>query len=79
MRIIIKNRKLNNIEYGIKLKITRIHSDSKFETIQVEMNNLGISLYCVSKKWHIPDIERFNQTVKERVLYTWAVMPFKLI
>ena len=60
MGIIIKNRKLNNIEDGINqvnklylqcgFKITLIHSDSEFEPMWVEMDDLGISLYCASKK-----------------------------
>ena len=31
------------------------------------MADLGISLNCVSKKGHVPKIERFNRTAKERV------------
>ena len=60
MGSIIKNRKSNNIEDGIKqvnklylqcgFKITLIHSDSEFEPMWVEMDDLGISLYCASKK-----------------------------
>ena len=48
-------------------KITRIHADRKFELLRAEMSDLGIFLNCAYKKEHFPDIEQFNQTVKERV------------
>ena len=75
--IMIKNRKVKNIEDRIKqvnkiylkhgLKTTRIHSDSKFEPLRAETSDLGILINCASKKEHLPDIEKFNRTVKERV------------
>ena len=43
------------------------------------MDDIFISIYYASKEWHIPGIEWFNNTVKERVLYSWAVMTFKLV
>ena len=43
------------------------------------MDDIFISIYYASKKWHILDIEWFNQTVKERVLYAWVVMTFKIV
>ena len=56
----IKNQKIKNIEDGIKqvhklylqrgFKITHIHSDSKFEVLGVEMDDLGIYLNCASNK-----------------------------
>ena len=57
---IIKNLKISNIEDLIKqvhkiylqrgLKITCIRADSKFDPLHVEMDDLGISLNCASKK-----------------------------
>ena len=62
----IKNRKVDNIEYGIKkankiylqhgFKITRINADSEFESLCAEMADLGISLNCAVKNEHVPDI-----------------------
>ena len=73
-RIIIKNLKIKNIEYGIKevhkiylqrdFKSTHIHAGSDFEPLCTEMSDLGISLNCLSKKEIFPDIEQSNQTVK---------------
>ena len=65
--IMIKNRKVNKTEYGIKqtnkiyfqrgLKITRIYSDIKSEPLHSEIYYLGISLNWLSKKEHVPEIE----------------------
>ena len=43
------------------------------------MSDLGIFLNCAYKKEHFPDIEQFNQTVKERVQSAGSSMPFKNI
>ena len=43
------------------------------------MTALGINLNCASKKEHVPEIERFIRTVKERVRSARATMPFKQI
>ena len=55
---------------------THIHADREFELLQSEMNHLGISLNFVSKKEHVPDIERFNRTINEPIRYTWSSIPF---
>ena len=83
----IKDRKMNKTEDGIKqvhklyiqcgFKITRIHTDSKFEPLRVETDDIGISLNCASKKEHVPDIERFNRTVKKRARSSQSAMTFK--
>ena len=43
------------------------------------MTDVCINLNCASKKEHVPEIERFIQTVKESVRSTRAAMPFKRI
>ena len=85
----IKNRKIENIEDVIKqvhkiylhfgFKIMQISSDRDFEPLRKYMADLGILLKCKYKKERVPDIEKFNRTVKERVQYTQSAMPFKLI
>ena len=74
----IKNRKVRNIEDGIKqinkiylqrgFKITPIHSYRTFETLCAEVAYLVISLDLLSKKEHVPKIERFNKIIKACVL-----------
>ena len=75
----VKNRKIKNIEDGIKqvhklylqrgFKVMRIHADNEFEPLQSDMADLDISLNCASKKEHAPEIEWFNHTVKKCVQY----------
>ena len=43
------------------------------------MTTLCINLNCASKKEHLPEIERFIRTVKERVKSARSTMLFKLI
>ena len=43
------------------------------------MTALGINLNCESKKEHVPEIEPFIRTVKERVRSDRATMQFKRI
>ena len=62
----LKNRKLKNIEGGIKqvkkiylkcgFKTILIHANSEFEPLRTEMDDPEISLNCASKKEHVPDI-----------------------
>ena len=73
----IGKRKVKNNEDGIKqvnklylehgFNITGIHADSEFEPLLPELDDLGISLNCVSKKEHVTYIEWSNRTIKERV------------
>ena len=39
------------------------------------MPDIGITINCVFKKEHVPDIEWFNFTFKERARYACAAMP----
>ena len=41
------------------------------------MADLGIYLNFASKKEHVPNIEGFNSTIKERVRYARSAIPFK--
>ena len=70
----IKNRKFEHIADGITqvhklylqrgFKITHMHTNCEFEPLCKDMTALGIKLNCVSKKEHVPEIERFIRTVK---------------
>ena len=73
----IKNRKIEHIADGITqvhklylqrgFKITHMHTDCEFEPLRKVMTTIGIKLNSASKKEHVPEIERFLRTVKERV------------
>ena len=83
----IKIRRIKNITDGIAqvhklylqcgFKITHMHAGCEFERICREMIALGINLNCASKKEHIPGIEHFIRTVKERIRSARSAIPFK--
>ena len=54
-----------------------MHTDCEFEPLCKEMTDLGINLKCASKKEHVPKIERFIRTVKERVRSAGSTITFK--
>ena len=86
---IIKNRKVEHIADRITqvhklylqrgFKITYMHTDCEFKPLCKEMTALGINLNCASKKEHVPEIERFIGTVKERARSARSTIPFKRI
>ena len=85
----IKNRKVEHTADGITqvrklylhrgFKITHMHTDCEFEPLSKEITSIGINLNCESKKEHVPEIEHFIRTVKERLRSARANMPFKQI
>ena len=56
-----------------------MQSDCQFESLRKEMTYLGINLNYAYKKEHVPEIDRFIWTVKERVKSAQATMSFKRI
>ena len=85
----IKSRKVEHIADGITqvhklylqngFNITHMHTDFEFEPLRKDMTALGIKLKFASKKEHVPEIERFIRTIKERVRSARSTMPFKRI
>ena len=85
----IKNRKVEHILDGITqvhklhpqhwFNITHMHANSNFEQLRREMTDLVIKLKCASKEEHVPVIERFIRTVKERVRSAQTTMPFNRV
>ena len=56
-----------------------MHTNCEFGPLRKEMTDIYINLNCSSKKEHVPEIERFIRTVKERVRSARFTMPFKRI
>ena len=86
---IINKPKTKNIEDVINqvkkiylqrgFKIICIHDDSEFGQLREEISDLGIYLNFMFKKEHLTNIERFNQTPRERVWSSREAMPFRKI
>ena len=60
-------------------KITHMNADCEFEPLHKEMIALDINLNCAPQKEHVPEIERFIRTVKERIIPAHDAMTFKRI
>jgi hypothetical protein len=65
--------------YSMRLgfKITHILMDGQFETLRGDLAEMQITLNTVSNDKHVPEIERYFRTVKERVRCIYNVLPFK--
>jgi hypothetical protein len=51
--------------------------DGQFECIRGDLAGMGIQLNVVSAGEHVPEIERYIRTVKERVQCIYNSLPFK--
>jgi hypothetical protein len=59
--------------------ITHILADGQFEPLRGDVANLGITLNIVSRDEHVPEIERYIRTVKERTRCVYNTLPFRRI
>jgi hypothetical protein len=58
-------------------KLTYILADEQFESLRADLADLGIASNCVSQDEHMPEIERYIRTVKERTRCNYNMCPFK--
>jgi hypothetical protein len=58
-------------------KVTHMLVDGEFETLRGDAAALGISLNVASRDEHVPEIERFIRTVKERTRCIYNTLKFK--
>eukprot|EP00804_Cyclotella_cryptica_P010564 CCRYP_019864-RA/>CCRYP_019864-RA protein AED:0.30 eAED:-0.33 QI:0/0/0/0.5/1/1/2/0/271 len=60
-------------------RVTVILADNQFEPMRGDLANLGAIINVVSRDEHVPEIERFNRTIKERVRTAYNVLPFEFV
>jgi len=58
-------------------KIQAILEDGQFKHIQQIIEGKGISMNICAANKHVPEIERYIRTIKERVRSTAVTLPFK--
>ena len=58
------------------LRVTVIIADNQFESMCGNIANLRAILSVCARDEHVPEIERFNRTIKERVRADYNVLPF---
>ena len=60
--------------------ITRIHADNKFKSLENEFKHeMELKFNFTSAKEHIPEAERNNRIIKERVRAAFHRLPYKKI
>lgn len=60
-------------------RITHLLIDGEFESLRADVATLGITVNTVARGEHVPDIERYIRTVKERARCLFHTMPFDAI
>jgi hypothetical protein len=84
---VLKNRKNATIIQAFKnirgiyarrgFRVTLCHADGEFEPMRGALIDLGIDMNIVSADEHVPEVERYIRTVKERTRCVYTTMPFK--
>ena len=57
-------------------RVTIILADNQFESMRGDIANLGAIVNVVSRDEHVPEVERFNRTIKDRVQSQYTILPF---
>ena len=60
-------------------RVRHIHSDGEFSAMEADLLGERIVLTTCANDEHVPDIEHYVRTVKDRVRSAFALMPFKKI
>jgi hypothetical protein len=58
-------------------RITMGHTDNEFEPMRGDFLDLGMELNAVSNDEHVPEIQRYIRTVKERTRCVYTMLPYK--
>jgi hypothetical protein len=53
--------------------------DGQFELVRAELAGIGITMNRVAHDEHVPEIERYTRTTKERTRCIYTILPFKKI
>ena len=60
-------------------RVTIILADNQFESMRGDIASLGAIVNVVSCNEHVPEVERYNRTIKDRVRSQYNMLPFKVI
>jgi len=58
-------------------RVRNILGDGGFECIRNSLADMGIMLNVASRNEHVPEVERYIRTVKERVRAIASILPFR--
>jgi len=84
---VLPNRKITSILKGIKkvkdiyakrgFRVTLGMMDNEFEHLRANFVNLGLELNVVANDEHVPEVERYIRTIKERTRSVYNMLPYK--
>ena len=75
--MILKHFKLVMGVYAVRgFRVTIIMADNQFESMRGKLADMGAIINVVSRDEHVPEIERYNRTIKERVRAGYNILPF---
>jgi hypothetical protein len=69
-------RNVVNIYQGRGFKVSHFLMDGQFNSLRAEISVLGINLNTVACQEHVPEVERYIRTIKERVQSYYNTIPF---
>ena len=57
-------------------KVTIILADNQFESMRGNLADLYAQLHIIPQDEHVPEIEQYNRTIKNRVYVNCNIIPF---
>jgi hypothetical protein len=57
-------------------KVSHFLMDGQFDSLRYTLSGLGINLNIVARQEHVPEVERYIRTLKERVRSVYNTLPF---
>ena len=75
--LIISIQQIMQAYHARGFRITTILSDGGFKCIRINLAEMGISLNIMSRNEHVPEVEWYIRTIKERVQTIAVSLPFK--
>ena len=58
-------------------RVTIILADNQFESMRGDLADLHATLHITSRDEHVPEVERYNRTIKERVRGNYTMLPYQ--
>ena len=58
-------------------RVTIILADNQFESMRGDLADLHATLHITSRDEHVPEVERYNRTIKERVRGNHTMLPYQ--
>jgi len=75
--IVTEIKRLTNIYKERNFTVKLILADGQFENISNDVLGLGISMNITGRDEHVPEVERYIRTLKERIRGVYNTLPFK--